>query len=380
VYMRKVYKAGERMLVDWAGQTMRYWEGNVERAAYVFVAVLPASSLLYAEPFRDMKIESWIAGHVDAFEHAGGVPRLLVPDNTKTAVIKAARHEPKLNKSYHEMAAYYGAAIVPARSRKPQDKAPVETGVQIVERRIIAKLRHTRFESFEELKEAVEEELEALNKAPFQKLPGSRMSVFLETEKDMLMKLPPQRYEYATWKLAKVPFDYHVSVDKEHLYSVPHQFAGEMVQIRATSGTIEVFLNGERIACHARSFKPYPRFITDPAHMPDNHKAVSDWNPERFISWALKTGEKTKEYIASLMAKQEHPEQAFRTCAGILRLAESVPPEVMEQAAAEAMATNVYSYRYFAKLLESKKADSSKPISHGNLRGPGYYEGGNHGK
>ena len=202
VYMRKVYKAGERMLVDWAGLTMKYNEpkSGKEKTAYVFVAVLPASSYLYAQAFCDMKMASWISGHVNAFEYFGGVPRLLVPDNAKTAVVKASRYEAELNKTYQEMASYYGAAIVPTRPRVATDKAPVETAVQIVERRVIAKLRHNRFLSLEELNEAVDEEIETLNNQPFQKYEGSRRSVFVETEQHELMKLPEKRYEYAQIK------------------------------------------------------------------------------------------------------------------------------------------------------------------------------------
>ena len=206
VYMRKTYKAGERMQVDWAGLTMKYWESGRERAAYFFVAVLPASSYLYAQPFADMKMESWIEGHVKAFEYFGGVPRLLVPDNTKTAVTKASRYEAEINKTYCEMAAFYGAVIVPARPYSATDKAPAETAVQIAERRIIARLRHSRFLSLLELSEAVHMEVEAINGQPFQKLEGSRRSVFLETEWNELIKLPGSRYEYAQFKQAKAVY------------------------------------------------------------------------------------------------------------------------------------------------------------------------------
>jgi transposase len=287
--------------------------GN-EKTAYVFVAVLPASSFLYAQPFADMKMESWISGHVNAFEYFGGVPRLLVPDNTRTAVTKANRHDVELNKTYKEMAEHYGAAIVPARPYSATDKAPVETGVQIVERRIIAKLRHSRFLSLDELAEAFHTEIDCLNDQPFQKLPGSRRSVFFETEQHELMRLPIRRYEYAHFKQAKVGFDYHVALDKAHYYSVPYHYAGQQVLIRFTSHTVEVFCGGERIACHVKSADPRKRFITDPSHMPESHRAVADWSPQRFISWAAKTGVKTKAYIASLLERKQHPEQAFRTC------------------------------------------------------------------
>ena len=377
VYMRKVYKAGERMLVDWAGLTMKYWEeGKDEKTACFFVAVLPSSSYLYAMPLPDMKTASWIAGHVQAFEYFGGVPRLLVPDNTKTAVTKASRYEPELNSTYREMAEHYGAAIVPARPYSATDKAPVETAVQIVERRIIAKLRHTRFLSLDDLGEAVDAEVEALNGQPFQKLEGSRRSVFLATEQHELIKLPLARYEYAQFKQAKAGFDYHVALDKAHYYSVPYQFAGKTVQIRSTLRTVEVFCEGERIACHIRSADARKRYITDPSHMPENHRAVAGWSPHRFLSWAQKTGEHTKAYIAWLLGRKDHPEQAYRTCAGILRIGSSVTPQRMEEACSQALADNIYPYAYFSKLLQDSKRH--EPVIHENLRGKDYYQGGGH--
>ena len=377
VYMRKVYKAGEQMLVDWAGLTMKHAEGDGnEKAVYVFVAILPASSMLFAQPFSDMKMESWIEGHVKAFEYFGGVPRLLVPDNARTAVTKASRYEAELNKTYKEMADHYGCAIVPARPRSPTDKAPVETAVQIVERRIIAKLRHTRFLSLDELNETVYSEIEALNDQPFQKQPGSRRSLFLSTEQHELMKLPSRRYEYAQFKQAKAGFDYHVALDKSHYYSIPYQFAGKEVLIRSTLHTVEVFCQGERIACHVRSMDPRKRFITEPSHMPESHRTVADWSPERFVSWAAKTGDKTKEYIAWLLNRKEHPQQSFRTCAGILRIAATVTPQRMEEACENAMAQNIFSYAYFVKLLENRNPD--KPLIHENLRGKDYFKGGSH--
>jgi transposase len=331
---------------------------------------------MYAEPLDDMKMGSWTQGHVNAFEYFGGVPRLLVPDNTRTAVSKANRYEAELNKTYKEMAAHYGAAIVPARPYSATDKAPVETGVQIVERRIISKLRHSQFLSLEDLAEAFYGELELLNNKPFQKLPGSRRSVFLETERHELMKLPSQRYEYAQFKQTKAGFDYHVALDKAHYYSVPYQYAGKEVLIRFTTRMVEVFCEGERIACHVRNNDPRKRFVTEPAHMPESHRAVSDWSPGRFISWAAKTGPKTKEYIALLLAGKDHPEQAFRTCAGILRLASSVTKEKMEEVCAQAGVKGIYSYTYFAKLLENCKM--REPVIHENLRGKDYYKGEGH--
>jgi len=284
------------------------------------------------------------------------------------------RYEPELNKTYKEMADYYGCAIVPARPYAATDKAPVETAVQIIERRIIAKLRHSQFLSFDELSEAFRAELQELNEEPFQKLPGSRKSVFFSLEKHELQKLPDNRYEYAQFKEAKVGFDYHVALDKAHFYSVPYHYAGKTVLIRWNIRTVEVLCEGERIACHMRSREN--RYTTDPAHMPESHRAVADWSPGRFISWAAKTGELTKKYIQTLLERKKHPEQAYRTCAGILRLASTVSPELMEISCSQAMAGNIYSYSYFSGLLERLKLE--KPVVHENLRGKNYYQEGGH--
>ena len=214
---------------------------------------------------------------------------------------------------------------------------------------------------------------ELLNDQPFQKLEGCRRSVFLATEKHTLQKLPLQRYEYAAIKQAKVGFDYHVALDKTHFYSVPYQYAGKMVSIRWNSRIIEVFCEGERIACHMRSGEHTTRYTTDPAHMPPNHREVADWSPERFTSWAAKTGEQTKLFITALLSHREHPEQAYRTCAGILRIASTITAKQMEDACKEALARNVYSYSYFVKLLERLR--SAEPVIHENLRGKAYYQG-----
>lgn len=371
MYMRKIYKAGERMMVDWAGLTMKYMEGKVEKTAYIFVAILPASSCLYAIPLTDMKMPNWIEGHIKAFEYFGGVARLLIPDNAKTAVNKASRYDAELNKTYAEMAKHYGTVIIPARPHSPTDKAPVETAVQIIERRIIAKLRHNRFLGLADLTETFLEEVDALNEQPFQKTQGSRRSLFLEIEQNQLIKLPPQKYEYAQFKQVRAGFDYHVALDKYHYYSVPYQFSGKIVQIRSTLRTVEVFCEGERIACHIRSNE---RYNTNPEHMPESHKAVSEWSPKRFLSWAEKTGINTRAYIEWLLKRKDHPEQAYRTCAGILRIGSTVEPHRMEEICAQALEKNIFSYTYFSKLLEDKK---QQPIIHENIRGKNYYKGDN---
>jgi transposase len=379
VYMRRIYKAGERVQVDWAGLTMKYMDGSgEERPAYIFVAALPASAYLYVEPFRDMEERSWVDGHVHAFEYYGGAPRIVEPDNPKVAITKADYHDPVYNRTYAELARHYGVAIVPARVRKPRDKAHAEKGVQIAERRIISKLRNRQYRDFGELWAEVREELEVVNQAPFKKMPGNRLSVFIETEKPELLPLPPTRYEFAGWKQAKSGMDYHVEYDS-HYYSVPYLYAGKQLLVRATSNVIEVFFDHERIVSHVRSYDRRARYVTLPEHMPSRHRAMADWSPERFESWARKYGPDTHGYICFLMQRREHPEQAYKTCAGILRMGESVTKAGMEVICKAAKEKNIFTYKYFNLLFKQMAPNLDQrqpdPIKHENLRGGSYYGG-----
>ncbi|MEK7862037.1 MAG: IS21 family transposase, partial [Chloroflexota bacterium] len=254
--MRQEHRAGERCFVDWAGQTVPILDpatGEVAFAAQIFVAVLGASNHTYAEAFRSQELEHWIAGHVNAFESWGACPRIVVPDNPRTGITKAHRYEPILNPTYAEMAAHYGLAVIPARPRKPRDKASAEVGVQVVQRWILARLRHRRFFSLAELNTAIKELLRALNARPFKKLAGSRQSRFEDLERPALRPLPQARYQFATWSSAKVGLDYHAQVD-HHYYSVPHQHVGERVDVRLSATTVELFLRSRRIASHLRSW------------------------------------------------------------------------------------------------------------------------------
>jgi transposase len=379
VYMHKVYKAGERVMVDWAGLTMPYANEDWEVCkAYIFVGSLPASSYLYAEPFRDMGLRSWIDAHMHMFEYFGGVPAIVTPDCTKTAIIKPDPYDPVENRTYADMARHYGLAVVPARVYRAKDKAPVEKGVQIIERRVIAKLRKSQHLSFAELQGSVRKELDEVNRAPFKKIAGDRKSMFMETERPNLRPLPITRYEYAEWKQAKAGMDYHIEYEKRY-YSVLHHYAGKKLQVRATTSTIEIFYEHERIASHKRNYSSKNRYSTLREHMPSNHQAIADWTPERFEAWAMKYGSYTHGYICHLMRNRQHPEQAFKTCAGILRLGESVPLPVMEGICKEALEKNIYTYKYFNMLFKRSTSNEPQsapaPVIHINLRGKGYYGG-----
>jgi transposase len=378
IYMRKTYKSGDQMMVDWAGMTMTYTDRKGEpQKVYLFVAILPASSFLYVEPFVDMTLASWIQAHVNAFEYFGGAPRLLVPDNTKTAVTKVNRHESQINKTYLEMARYYGTAVLPARPFRPRDKGPVENGVKIAENKIIAPLRNRQFHSFPCLRQEVLTLLEGVNTMPFQKLPGNRRELFEKTDRQSLKKLPPSRYEFAAFKAAKVNFDYHVQYEGFY-YSVPFEYAHKQVEIRATTRTIEVFCAFERIACHLRAFDPARRYTTCIQHMPKKHQAMAEWTEERFRTWAAKTGPRTAAYITSLMAHRDQPEQAFRTCTAILHLADTQSAGNMEKASEQALGMRAFSFKSFELVLKRIAAEPQAPIVHENIRGRAYYQEDTH--
>ena len=382
IFMHKEHKAGEEMEVDWAGDTMSYIDratGEI-KPAYVFVSVLPASAYPFAYAFEDTKIPNWINAHVMAYEYYGGVPKVTIPDNTKTAVIKTDLVDPVLNKSYNEMAKHYHTTIIPARAGKPKDKAADENMVGHISRRIIAALRNRQFFSIHEINQAISEELIKLILRPFQKMDGNRQSAFETIDKPFLQPLPATKYEYAEWKETKVYFNYHVEFEK-FFYSVHYSLVNSPCSVRATSNTIEVYIGTERVAVHRRNRNPYKRYSTLPEHMPEAHQAVSGWGPERFLSWAEKTGPNTRELIKHILESREYPVQTYRTCMGVMRLGEKYSNAIMERASREALDRNTCSYKYFEIILKQVAATISKIppekiISHDNIRGSKAFTGG----
>ncbi len=376
------HKAGEEMQVDWAGSTVAYFEPSMreEKQAYIFVAVLPASAYPFAYAYKDMTLPNWIDAHVRAFEYYGGVPRVTIPDNTKTAVKKADLVDPQLNPSYAEMARHYGTTLIPARVGKPKDKAADENMVLNVSRRILAALRNHQFFSLYEINEAVKTELIKLINRPFQKMEGNRLRAFETIDKPALMALPKTSYEYAEWKNAKVAFNYHIEYDG-FFYSVPFVHIGRIARIRATVSVVEVFVDGVRIAAHTRNSNPYKRYKTLPEHMPESHKAVTGWNSERFLGWAEKIGPQTKKLIAQILDSREYPVQTYRVCMGIMRLASSCSAENMETASNEALQKRTYTYKYFSMILKQvagkeNMAKTEKIVPNTNIRGAKAYAGG----
>ena len=370
--MHKEHSGGE-MEVDWAGSTVSYCNpltGEI-REAYIFVAVLPASNYPFIRAYDNMQIANWIDAHVRAYDRFGGVPKITIPDNTKTAVIKAHRFNPTLNRNYMAMAAHYRTTVVPARSRTPKDKGSVENSVGNVTRRILAPLRNRQFFSVAEINEALQQGADTFILKPFQKMEGNRKILFEQIDKPALMPLPVTAYEYADWKEAKVGFNYHVEYDKFH-YSVPYSYAGKPCQVRATAKTTEIYVGNERIAAHPRNYDTRHRYATLPEHMPESHKAVSKWNTARFLAWAEKTGPHTKQFIQLLLESREHPVQAYKAAMGILQLTNNYSGNVMERTALATIANSTVSYKYFkltAQQLSRERVQPEKIIENTNVRG-----------
>jgi len=381
--MRQEHRAGEKLFVDFPGQRLAIYDGRTGEVAVwaeLFVAVLGASNYLYAEAVASQQLAHWVGAHVHAFEFFGAVPRIVVCDNLAAGVTRAHRYEPDVNATYQEMAAHYGVAIIPTRSRKPRDKAKVEAGVLLAERWILARLRNWRFHSLAEANATIRELVEVINERPFTKMAGSRRSWFTELERPVMRPLPTERYELATWRLGlKVNIDYHVDADG-HYYSVPYQLVGQRVDVRSTATTVEVFHSSRRVASHVRSHLK-GRHTTDPAHMPVAHRRHAEWSPSRIIAWAQRTGPATAGLAEAILAARPHPEQGYRSCLGIIRLADRYGAERVEAACARALAARALSYRSVESILrhglDAQPLAPPRPVRthprHDNVRGASYY-------
>ena len=379
--MRQEHRAGEKLFVDYAGQTVGVVDrgtGEV-RDAQVFVAVLGASSYTFAEATWTQTLPDWTASHVRAFEFFGGCPELVIPDNLRSGVSRAHRYEPDLNPTYHDLARHYGVAVLPTRVRRPRDKAKAEVAVQVVERWILAALRNRTFFSLAELNAAIAKLLDRLNTRPFRKLPGSRRSQFEQLDQPALRRLPASPYVFAEWKSVRVHIDYHVAVDG-HYYSVPHALVRRQLDVRLTAHTVECFHRGQRVASHVRSSRK-GRHTTAAEHMPEKHRQMGDWTPERFIRWAEKIGPTTAALITAVLDSRPHPQQAYRSCLGLLRLAKCHGDARLEAAAARALAIGSYSYRSVESILKhrldktaAEPRERADPVEHDNIRGALYYQ------
>jgi len=379
--MHLEHKPGYEVQVDWAGATLSIIDDTGEKlTAYLFVGALPYSGYAYAEAFLNMKIESWITAHSHMFAFFEGTPRIITPDNLKTGVIKPDYYDPNLNRSYAEMAEYYGCAILPARVLRPKDKATVEGSAGKVTTWIIAALRDRRFFNLHELNAAVFEKLTVFNTKKFQKKGGSRLSNYQDEEKDLMQPLPTSPYTLAIWKKLTPGFNYHISFEKNH-YSVPSQYIQQEVDVRITGTVVEAFFEGERICSHPRLYGKPGQYHTVTEHMPEKHRQYSEWNAERFAKWAKSIGVHTEIAIKAILAHHKIEQQGYRSCMGVLRLGKTYGNERLEAACKRALSyTPSPTFKHIDSIL---KSGNDKPVAdvipnafedqHVFVRGAEYY-------
>ncbi len=382
--MRQEHFAGEKLFIDYAGKKPHMVDPGTGEVIEVelFVAVLGASNYTYAEGTLTQRGPDFIASHVRAFAFLGGVTRALVPDQLKSAVTVASRYEPGIQRTYEEMAKHYGSAVVPARPRRPRDKAKAEVAVQIAERWIVARLRHETHFSLESLNERIAELLVELNARKMRRYGASRRELFERLDRPALKPLPSMPFTYSEWKKVRLNIDYHVEVD-HHYYSAPHPLVHEVLEACVTATTVELLHHGQRVASHVRSYKRGGH-TTLAEHMPKLHQKHLEWSPSRIIHWAGTIGPKTRELVQAILSERRHPEQGYRSCLGILRLGKRFGEERLEAAAARAVAVRVRSYRHVESILkngldrlpspaEPADEEGAPPLAHENIRGGGYY-------
>jgi transposase len=379
--MRQTHLAGEKLFVDWAGDTMPVFDPTTgeEYCTHIFIAALGASNYTYAEARWTETLPDWIGAHVNAFTAIGGVSKALVPDNLKAGITKPSRYEPGINRTYQDLADHYGCVVLPARVMKPRDKAKVEVAVQIVQRFVLAKLRHRRFFSLAELNAAIRDCVAAINTKVMRHVGKSRNELLETIDRPALNALPTTPYSYAEWKRARVAPDYHIEV-ADHYYSVPSKLIREMVEARITSATVEIFHKGQRIASHA--FSPVcNRHTTITEHMPSAHRRYAEWTPAKMMSEAALIGPAAIALVEAIMKAKPHPEQGFRSCLGIMRLVRTYGSERVEAASRRGNDIGATTYGSIKSILQNgldkayadSKAPDGPPIRHANIRGRGYY-------
>lgn len=383
--MRQEHRAGAKVFVDYAGMKPSFVNmatGEVIEAE-LFIAVLGASNLTYAEATLTQRGPDFIASHTRAFAYFGGVTEAVTPDQLKSGVTTPCRYEPGIQRTYEEMARHYGTTVLPARPKKPRDKAKVESAVLIAERWILARLRNETFPSLEALNRRIAELLEVLNDRKMQTYGASRRELFERLDKPALRPLPTTAFEYAEWRVARVNIDYHVAVE-HHFYSAPHALIHEQLDVRLSASTVELLHKGRRVASHPRSHIR-GRHTTDPAHMPKAHQKHLEWTPSRITTWAGTIGESTRALVERILAERTHPEQGYRSCLGILRLAKVYSEPRLEAACARALIAGARSYRNLESILKNgldrvplvvaTAAPPSPPSTElpENIRGSEYY-------
>jgi transposase len=382
VVLRQEHRAGEKMFVDYAGATVAIHNpesGEVHPSA-VFVAVLGASSYTFAEATTGQDLRNWIGSHMRAWEFFGGVAEVVVPDNLKSAVTHPSYYEPDLNPTYRDLGEHYGVAIIPARPYRPREKAKAEVGVQVVQRWIVAALRKRKFFSLAEVNQAIAELLPRLNQRPFRKREGSRATLFAQLDQPALKPLPATRYQFGEWETARVNIDYHIEVER-HFYSVPYALVHQKVDVHLTGETLEIIHRGVRVASHVRSYV-VGKATTLTEHMPKSHQKYVGRTPSRLIEDAQQTGPYTGQLVESILAAKRHPEQGYRSCLGILRLAKTYPAERMEAAARRCIRARAYNCTSMTSILKNQldrlPLAGGPPVqpgvNHENIRGADYFD------
>jgi transposase len=384
--MRQSHRAGERAFIDYSGKRPTIIDTLTGEVVDVelFVMVLGASNYTYAEVTRSQRVSDFVGSIVRGLEFFGGVPEVLVPDQLRSAVRGPDRYDPDINTTLLELASHYDTAIIPARPRKPRDKAKVETGVLIVQRWILARLRHRKFFDLEELNAAVAELVEELNARSFKRLPGCRRSAFESIDRPALKTLPARRFEASQWARARVNIDYHVTFE-ERLYSVPHALVGERIEIRATASTVEILHAGQRVASHRRSYAPRGTAVTEEHHRPESHRAYGKWPPERLVGWAASLGPNVQRVAEMTLAQYPRPEMGFRAVLGLIRVGERHGAARFDAACARALTVSgstpprrkfieALLKRGIDRLGAPQQADLPSLGLHENIRGGGYYE------
>jgi transposase len=375
VWMRQVHHAGDKSFVDYSGKRPSVTDPQTGERVPVelFVGVLGASSYTYAEATLTQRIADFVGSHVRMFEYFGGVTKTVVPDQLRSAVSVPSRTEPQIARTYSDLGRHYGTAIVPARPRKPRDKAKVEVAVQVAQRWILARLRNETFFSLGTLNARIRELLEDLNARPMKRLGGkTRRELYMALDKPALAALPESGFECSEWPRATVHGDHHIQVDK-HIYSVPYQLVHEVVDVRLTATSVEVFHRGTRVTSHARSYVPYG-VTTTPEHRPPNHQEWAQADTTHVIAWALGIGPMTHAYVQKLIAQRP---TGVRSALGVQRVAKPCEAARVEEACELALRLGGSSYKPVERMLrlgpQQQERAEGKSIGHANVRGPTYF-------
>lgn len=382
--MHQDHKAGDKLYIDFAGvkQSFINRETGEITEVEVFIAILGASQLTYVEAVLSQSKEDLILACENAFHYIGGVPAAVVPDNLKAAVTKSNRYEPTLNETFEDFANHYGTSILPTRAYRPRDKALVEGAVKIVYSRIYAPLRKQVYSSLSELNAAIWAALEVHNNQLLRGRNYSRRLQFEEIERGTLSPLPMLRYEFKKQSHATVMKNGHVnlSIDK-HYYSVPYRFIGKKVKLLFSGTVVEIYYRYERIALHKRVKSPY-NYSTEKEHLASTHRFLTEWTPDKFVEWASSIHDDVRLYILKILDRKQHPEQAYRSCIGILSFAKKAGEQRLIGACQRALSYGIYSYKIIQMILEKKMdqyedslfADELPMPNHDNIRGEEYYQ------